>query len=176
MKRFVVAFLLALPWSSLAQDLPKSEFTISAGYLLEGELYLWETDQYGSVGETFLLKSDFVGYFSDNFGMGGFVSYGVPYYDGYGEISMLTFGIAMKGRFKASDLVLIKPAGYLGFRTYGDTAGNGFGVDVSVAIQYQLEKVKPFLEFGILGQPAGGNDVTSITFSPIFQVSLGIGF
>jgi hypothetical protein len=43
-------------------------------------------------------------------------------------------------------------------------------------VGYQGGKVKPFIDLGILTQPAGGNVETDFTFGPIFQVSFGVTF
>lgn len=176
MKKIISALLLIFPLSLHAQDLPKSEFGISAGYLFEGEVYLWEPNVYGSAGETFLLKADYVGYFSDYVGLGGYVSYGNPWYDGLETVTMSELGVEFITRFKTGDQFLFKPSVCLGYRSFGSGGGKGFAVNLAAALQYSGEKVKPYLELGFISQPAGGNSSTDITFSPIFQTSVGITF
>jgi len=163
-----------------AQDLKKNEFSISLGYMFEGEIYLWESNTYGSVGETMLFKGEFDHYFSvlaSRFGIGGYYCLGIPYYDGFEEIIQHEIGAVLKFRFNVGDKFQIKPGAYFGFRVYGDNAGTGFGINGSVSLQYQVsEKIKPFIDLGILSQPAGGNDATDMTYSPTFQASIGMTF
>lgn len=175
MKRFLLVCLLVIPNVVVAQDLPKSEFGFSFGYLFEGEGYLAYPNAYGSVGDTYHLRADYVGYFGDNFGMGGFVSYSNPYYFG-GNVSALEFGFVVKPRFSASEKVIVKIPIFVGYRTYGNSAGQGLGIDLSAQIQFQTEKVKPFVELGFLSQPVGGSDYSDATYSPCFLLAVGLNF
>jgi hypothetical protein len=174
MKKSFVAGLLVISLAAMGQELPKSELSVSLGYLMEGEVYVWTPNVYGSVGETVLFKADYTGYFSDYFGVGGYVSYANPYYWAFGNVSMYEVGFLLKGRFKAGEKMLIKLPVYVGYRGYGNEAGQALAINVSGVFEYQSEKVKPFLDIGFLSQPTGGNDATSMTFSPTFQVSAGI--
>jgi hypothetical protein len=101
----------------------------------------------------------------------------------YEEVTMHEIGLVLKGRLRAGDKFQIKPGVYTGFRAYtgekvdGDGPGTGLGVNVTVAFQYNLnEKVKPFVDLGIMTQPVGGNDATDATYGPTFQVNFGITF
>lgn len=174
MKHLLCIWLVVLPWTAVSQDLPKSELTISAGYLFEGEIYVNPPNQYGSVGETLLLKVDFVGYLSDYIGLGGYVAYGNPYYWAFGEISMAEFGLVVKPRFRAGEQFVFKLPVYAGYRTYGNSAGSGFAANLSGVLEYQMDKVRPFIDVGMMTQPVGGNSAADMTFSPTFQVSLGV--
>lgn len=165
--------LLVLPMTVAAQDLPKSEFSFSLGYLFEGEGYLAYFDSYGSVGETFHVRADYVGYFGANFGMGGFASFSNPYYFS-SEVSALEFGFVVKPRVSASENIVFKFPIYVGYRTYGNSMGQGLGIDFSAQVQLQMEKVRPFFELGFLSQPVGGNDATDATYSPTFLIALGL--
>ncbi len=176
MKRIFLAWLVILPLAAPGQSLPKSEFTFSAGYLFEGEVYVWAPNRYGSVGETFLLKTDYTGYFSDYFGLGGYVALGKPYYYAFEQIGMYEIGVVAKARFKAGDKFLFKLPLYIGYRNYDSSAGRGLAINLSGVLQYQGEKIKPFLDLGFLTQPAGGNEGTDMTFAPVFQASVGICF
>lgn len=173
MKRLIVLCLVVWPLAAFSQDLPKSEFSISAGYMFEGEVYVWYPNVYGSVGETFHLRTDYVGYFGDYFGMGGFVSYSNPYYYGQ-EVSATEFGVVLKGRFKAGENMVVKFPLCIGYRSYGNNAGQGLGIDFSGQLQFPGEKVRPFVELGFLTQPEGGNDFSDVTYGPVFLVSVGI--
>jgi len=155
------------------QSLPTSELNVSAGYLFEGEVYVWEPNQYGSVGETFLIKVDYTGYFSDYVGLGGYFSIAKPYYYAFENVSMAEVGVVAKARFKAGDKFLFKVPLYLGYRMYGGQGGKALAVNLSGVLEYQGEKFRPFLDVGFLTQPVGGNDFSDMTFGPVFQVSVG---
>lgn len=135
-------------------------------------------DQYFSVGETILLKLDYTAYIADFFGLGGYVTYGSPYYSFvYGEVSMAEFGVVLKPRFRAGDQLVVKFPVNLGYRSYGGLAGQGFGVNLSGVLEYQASpSIKPYLDIGIMTQPAGGNDATDITFGPTFALAAGVAF
>jgi hypothetical protein len=188
MKRLsVLVILISCALVSKAQDLKKNEFSVSLGYMFEGEMYAAELDQYYSVGETILIRGEFDHYFSsmgDRFGIGGYYTLGFPFYSYfYEEVTMHELGLVLKARFNASDQIQIKPGIYTGYRAYtggldaGEDPGTGFGLNATVSFQYELnEKLKPFIDLGIMTQPAGGNDATDITYSPTFQFSLGVTF
>ena len=85
------------------------------------------------------------------------------------------FRSPLKVRFPVGSNLQIKPGAYFGYRLYGGNAGQGLGINGSVALQYQLnERIKPLGELGILSQPNGGNNDTDLTYSPVFLVSAGI--
>lgn len=174
MKRLFLTWLVVLPLAVHSQDLPRTELNVSAGYLFEGAVYVWEPNVYGSVGETFLLKVDYTGYFSDYVGLGGYVALAKPYYYAFENVSLAEVGVVAKARFKAGDKFLCKVPLYLGYRMYGDQAGKGLAVNLSGVLEYQGEKFRPFIDIGFLTQPAGGNDFSDMTFSPVLQVSLGV--
>jgi hypothetical protein len=180
MKKIMLLVFTLCVFEIHAQDLKKNEFSISLGYMFEGEIYMWEQNFYGSVGETILFKAEYDHYFSvlaGRFGLGPYYCFGIPYYNGYEEIMQHEIGAVLKFRFNAGDKFQIKPGAYFGFRAYGDNAGTGFGINGSVSLQYQVsEKIKPFIDLGIMSQPAGGNDATDITYSPTFQASVGVTF
>lgn len=177
MKRSMLVWLMVLPLAAAGQDLPKNELSISVGYMFEGEVYVWTPDVYGSVGESVLVKADYVTWFTDYFGLGGYVNYGSPYYWAFETVTMGEFGIVFKGRFQAGEDLLIKVPAYIGYRTYSNEAGQGLGINASMVLEYQLEgKVKPFLDVGFLAQPTGGNDATTMTFAPMFAACVGVSF
>lgn len=180
MKKIMLTLLLLGVLCAQAQNLKKSDFSVSLGYMFEGEVYLWESDFYGSVGETLLIRLEYDHYFdamANRFGLGLFYTYGSPWYDGYETTGMHEIGGVIKARLSAGDKLLIKPGAYFGFRSYANNAGTGLGINGSVAFEYQLsDKIKPFIDLGILTQPAGGNEATDITYSPVFQVNFGITF
>ena len=179
MKHMFMVLLLLAASGAAAQELKNDQFSVSLGYMFEGEIYVWEADFYGSVGETLLVRAEYDHYFSSmgsRFGLGAFYTFGVPWYTIYEETSQHEIGAVVKLRLRAGDNMLIKPGLYLGYRAYGNDAGEGLGINGSVQLEYQLEKVKPFLDLGIMSQPAGGNDFSDLTYSPTFQLLLGVTF
>ncbi|MFZ2905787.1 MAG: hypothetical protein WAZ98_06265 [Cyclobacteriaceae bacterium] len=169
-----------------SQELKGNEFSISVGYMFEGEGYAAYFDQYFSVGETILIRSEFDHYFSamgNRFGFGAYYMLGFPYYSYvYEVVTMHEFGLVLKGRLNAGEKLLIKPGIYTGYRSYSGGEyttvgpGTGFGLNASLAFQFQTNGIKPFIDLGIMTQPAGGNDETDITYSPTFQINFGITF
>jgi hypothetical protein len=180
MKKFLFVLFFLAAVKAGAQELKSNEFSVSLGYMFEGEVYIWESDFYGSVGETMLVRLEYDHYFAsmgNRFGLGVYYTYGSPWYDGYETIGQHEIGAVLRARLSAGDKLLIKPGAYFGYRAYSDEAGQGLGINGSVAFQYRLnEKIQPFLDMGILSQPAGGNDFSDITYSPVFQINVGIAF
>ncbi len=176
MKRIFLTWLVVLPLAVSGQDLPKSELTVAAGYLFEGSAYVWVPNRYGSFGDTYVVKADYVGFFSNVVGLGGYVSYALPYYGIYESVTMMELGMVCKARFKAGEKFVVKFPLYIGYRGYGGGAGRALAVNFSGVLQYQGEKLRPFLDVGFISQPVGGNDYSDITFAPIMQVSAGLAF
>ncbi|MCI0750399.1 MAG: hypothetical protein L0Y35_01035 [Flammeovirgaceae bacterium] len=181
MKAFCTVFVLVLTLAVQAQDLKKTEFSVSLGYLFEGEIYLAEFDQYSSFGESILLRIQFDNYFASmgsRFGIGAYYNYASPYMGAIDDsFAMHEFGVAFKARLSASESLLIKPMLNVGYRTYDDDeSSTGLGINGAVDLQFFAGKLKPFVELGILSQPSGGNDLTDATFAPIFQISAGLTF
>jgi hypothetical protein len=51
---------------------------------------------------------------------------------------------------------------------------SAFGIGPSIEVQFATGSVvAPHVEIDFLSQPAGGNDYTDITFSPIFYLGAG---
>jgi hypothetical protein len=180
MKKIILVVFCLGVLEGQAQELKRSEFSISLGYMFEGEIYIWEDDFYGSVGETLLLRLEYDHYFSSmskRLGVGLFYTYGTPWYDGYEAVAQHEIGAVLKARLSAGDKLLIKPGAYFGYRSYGDNAGTGLGINGSVAFEYRVSnKIKPFIDLGIMSQPTGGNELTDITYGPVFQLNFGVTF
>ena len=180
MKKLMLSVLMLGAIESYAQELKQSDFSASIGYMFEGEVYLWESDFYGSVGETLLIRLEYDHYFKamgNRFGIGLFYTYGNPWYDGFENVGQHEIGGVLKARLSAGPRLLIKPGAYFGYRAYGGEAGTGLGINGAVAFEYQLnDKIKPFVDLGILTQPAGGNNATDMTYAPVFQVNVGLTF
>ena len=180
MKKIILVLFTLAVLGAQAQNLKTNEVSVSLGYMFEGEMYVWETDRYASVGETLLVRVEYDHYFgalANRLGLGLFYTYGTPWYGGFEAVAQHEIGGVLKVRFNAGEKLLIKPGAYFGYRTYGDDAGQGFGINGSVAFEYQLnDKIKPFIDMGIMSQPAGGNDASDITYAPVFQINFGVTF
>jgi hypothetical protein len=185
MKKAMLIFCFSLFAVALhAQDLKKNELSVSVGYMFEGEIWADDLGAYFSVGETVLIRGEYNYFVATPFGIGFYYTLGFPYYSYfYEEVTMHEVGLVFKGRIPAGNMVVIKPGLYAGYRAYtggldaGYDPGTGFGLNGTVAFQFMPSaKIKPFIDMGIMSQPAGGNDLTDITYSPTFQVNVGITF
>jgi len=180
----ILPLIILLPCWVFGQDLKKNEFSISLGYMFEGEMYADEVDAYFSVGETILIRAEDNFFLSDHIGIGVYYTLGFPFYSAYyEEVTMQELGAVIKGRIPAGEKFVIKPGVYVGYRLYsGDNylgigPGNGMALNATVAAQYAISaKIKPFVDLGIVTQPLGGNEETNITYGPTFQMNFGITF
>ena len=156
-----------------------THISIAATQMSETDnLYFAEIDRYFYVGDALLFKAEvdfYLAAFNKNFGIGVFANFGSPWYGWYEEVSMTEFGPSFKFKINAGKVVFV-PSLYIGYRSYEGDAGEALGLNLSVKVQYPLEKIVPFVDIGFLSQPAGGNDDTDITFSPVFIIGGGIGF
>lgn len=179
-KNLIILYFLLHACFSIAQDLKKNEFSISAGYWFIGEMYADYYVQYYEVGGTILTRAEFNHYFSvmnSRFGIGSYYNLAFPFYSyAFNHITMHEFGLVLKTRFNLSERLLIKPGVYAGYRLYGAGAGEGLGVNGSITLQYLGGKIKPFIDAGILTQPAGGDTYTNYFFGPQILISLGVSF
>jgi hypothetical protein len=183
MRRVVFLMMIFAVSAVNAQKLKNTEFSVSAAYMFEDAvLYFHEINQERYVGDNFFFKGDF-SYFPDSFsrrfGFGVYYTFGQPFYAFYDVVTQHEFGLSLKARFSASLKILIVPTVYVGYRIYdsddGDP-GEGLGLNFSAIFQYRMEKVSPFLDVGFMTQPAGGNDATDITYSPVFIIGGGVSF
>lgn len=179
-KAFCVLSLICMTTMVSGQNLKNTEVSLSAGYMFEDAvLYFHEINQERYVGDTFLLKGD-VSYFPDSFskrfGFGIYYVFAEPFYAFYDVVTQNEFGLSLKAKLPASRTVIFVPTVYVGYRSYDGNAGEGLGLNFSTIIQFPLKKISPFLDIGFMTQPAGGNDESDITYSPVFMVGGGISF
>jgi len=179
-KTFLILTLLCIVSNLNAQKLKNTEFSISAAYMFEDAvLYFHEINQERFVGDTFLLKGDFSYFpdsFSKRFGFGLYYTWAEPFYAFYDVVSQNEFGLSLKAKFNISRKIIFVPTAYIGYRSYDGEAGEGMGVNFSAIFQFPLDKITPFLDIGFMTQPAGGNDETDITYSPVFVIGGGVSF
>ena len=179
MKRFIFLILICANTSLLAKPGNNVQVSISGAYLFESDnLYFAEIDRFFYIGDAIILKAESDYYFhtfNKNFGVGLFANIGSPWYDGFEETLMIEFGPALKWKFNLKKIVFI-PSFYIGYRSYEGDAGDGLGLNLSIKAQFPQDKFIPFIDIGFLTQPAGGNDATDITFSPVFILGGGVSF
>ena len=180
MQRYLaLTVALLVPAAASANEESDLDVSVSATYVLEGDnLYVAEADEFFYVGDGVLLKGEAIRYlpaFSRRFGVGVFLQAGYLWYDGYEEIAMVEAGPAFSWRLQVEPFVVV-PTLYFGYRHYGDDAGDGLGINVSLQARYPRGRYTPFLDVGFLTQPTGGNDDTDITFSPVFTLGAGLSF
>ncbi len=179
MKKLILLTLLFLSTNLFALPGKNIQVSISGNYMFEDDnLYFAEIDRYFYVGDAIIFKAELDFYlkaFSRNFGIGLFANIGSPWYDGYEETSMTEFGPSLKWRIEVNQMVLI-PTLYIGYRSYEENAGDALGLNFSLKAQFPQDRFVPFVDIGFLAQPAGGNDDTDMTFSPVFIIGGGVAF
>src|SRR5688572_18270905 len=109
MKKIILVLCSLAVLEVRAQDLKSNEVSVSLGYMFEGELYLWEIDRYGSVGETLFIRLEYDHYFgalANRLGLGLYYTYGRPWYDGYEVIAQHEIGAVLKARLSVGDKLL----------------------------------------------------------------------
>jgi len=177
MKKLVSTFMILFSVISVVKAENNIQLSIAGNYMFEVDnLYFAEIDRYYYVGDAFIFKAEADYYlegFNNKFGVGIYASIGAPWYDGFEETSMTEFGPTLKWKFDINEFKII-PSLYIGYRSYEGEAGDGLGLNLSLKAQYPQEGFIPFVDFGFLSQPAGGNDATDITFAPVFIIGGGI--
>lgn len=175
----VIAAAMFVPAAAAANEAKSLDVSVSAIYVVEGDnLYVHEADEYYYVGDGFLVKGEAIRYlpaFSQRFGVGAFMHAGYIWYDGFEEIAMFELGPAFSWRLQVEPFVVV-PTLYFGYRRYSDDAGDGLGINLSLQARYPMGSYTPFFDVGFLTQPAGGNDASDATFSPVFTVGAGLTF
>jgi hypothetical protein len=96
------------------------------------------------------------------------------------SVMMMEFGGSLKGRFIVGrGAVAIKAGVNIGYRILTSDLEradkvSAFSIGPSIEVQFATGSiVAPHVEIGFLSQPAGGNEYTDITFSPIVYLGAG---
>jgi hypothetical protein len=154
----------------------------SIGMWLGGDIWLDDLNMEISKESSLLVHLFYDSYLMQKFSLGAYLNYS-PATLSYGSIeedaTMLELGGAIKYKILFEDKYALKIGLGLGYRKLSveglsEADGEGFGLNLSVEGQYCLQNGHSvFVETGFLTQPAGGNDDTSITWSPIFYLSAG---
>jgi hypothetical protein len=170
---FVISF-------SYAQNLANGQISVSGGYLPEsGVLYFGEINQYRYVGDTPWFKGEIAYHpdlFAKRFGFGAYYGLAFPFYAFYDVVTMNEFGLNLQVRLNLTPRFQVIPKLFTGYRSYSGEAGEGFGLNFSTVFLYRTGSVNPFMEAGFFSQPAGGNEGTDITYSPLFEFGAGVSF
>jgi hypothetical protein len=97
------------------------------------------------------------------------------------DVTSVEFGFALKPKISLNDQFAIKPGLNVGYRSLSsddaDAEADGLAVNLSVEFQYHLANgVIPYIDFGFLSQPVGGNSNFDITWGPILHLTVGIAY
>jgi len=195
----VTAALLLLASSAvMAQDKPAYkpfDFGLSAGMIMPGGIYIGIADEQVVTSASPFFKAHVDAYIVEKLAMGLYVSYlklsldhwkgstaVIP--DAYNGVTGFEIGCAIKPCFWLNDQVALKPALEIGYRRMSldyiaddeNASVNGMALGGNLALKFKAGAVSPFVDGGIISQPVGGNDYTSVSFAPIFALSGGIEF
>lgn len=185
-KHLLLIILLAFTVLAYSQDVPTS-FTanIKGGLLLpssgavEVADFGWQLDTKISP----LLKADLDAILIPKLSMGVYVLFtpmGVE--DSDEKANLFSFGGTIKPRFMLANGLQLRPGLAIGYNAMSFTAFDDKGKGLNVGFQFEAskkvnDKFGVVGEFGFITQPVGGvQDVTDITYSPIFYICLGIEF
>jgi hypothetical protein len=176
----ILATALSAPAMAMSKD-AQNDFGVKIGVVLPGT---WDSD-YGSAdsdaglglgvfGDMRVAERIFFGAFLD------YTSLSISDVDYSG--SELDLGVALKFQLDTPELpMILRPS--LGF-AYGTTTSDGdvdsaslFVINLSIeAISANTDGLSYFGEFGFTAVPAGGNDDSDLTHSPIFFLKGGLIF
>jgi hypothetical protein len=177
----IVAVLVLICSSPASAQEKTTEFGITGGLLLAGEVYLAEFDTWLDTDTSLLVRLTYDSFQIPSLGFGGFLNFAsVGVADESG--TMVTIGGAIKPRWYlgAAKDQTIDVGLNLGYRSVSSDA---FTEDVSgLALNLSAEYMKPLgdrqliVDVGFITQPTGGNDATDVTWDPIFYLTAGITF
>jgi hypothetical protein len=176
-----VAVLVLIGYSPVSAQEKTTEFGVTGGLLLAGEVYLAEFDTWLDSDTSFLARLTYDSYQIPSLGFGGFLNFASVGVEGESG-TMVTIGGAIKPRWyvgAAKDQKIDVGLG-IGYRSL---SSDSFSEDVSgLALNLSAEYMKPFgdrqliVDIGFITQPTGGNDATDVTWPPIWYLTAGIAF
>ena len=186
------------------EQFKRIEYGISAGALFPGSIWLdmVSDNVVNSASPMFRAFADVR--VADYFAMGVYANVALitlDHLESYPTVSIpgdyknataYEFGAVFKVPLRVGEKLELVPGFNVGYRrisskfvsesfvTYGgikETTGdvNGLGLNASLELRYLTGgPVSPYLEFGFLSQPTGGNKLTFLTFPPIVYLVGGI--
>jgi hypothetical protein len=149
-----------------------------AGMLMPGEVYVdagsFEGEVETDAGFAAMLGADAM--VAPRLSIGGF-----GFAASFDDATILTFGGTIKGRFRPSGTMQVRPGLAVGYQTIDydgsdSTTGFDLGGFVEVALPRAGSRTEWLFEAGFITQPSGGNEEIELTFGPIFYLSAGVGF
>jgi hypothetical protein len=198
---WVSVLLIAAPVYAFDLEKKKIDLAVSAGILGSGNIDAsWDSDFKPrrtisfSNEPSFLTRAMADYYLIPNLSIGGAMQYAavtpkndIIYYDAgwhsinRNDITVLGYGLTLKGRIIASDTVAVKPGitigGWSSFSQSPEARESGLAINGSLEIQYYfMENLYTFIDAGFFSQPYGGVvDVAYIRGGPIFYFCVGLG-
>jgi len=180
-KLLILISIIAMPVYALAQV----NWELSLNYHLGADenVYLEEPDAFLSMESALGFKGRATMPLGGTFVGGLFLGYipSVGLEEADTDASLLEFGLMFGPNFEVGDMNLITTA-EIGYRTTSvDESGisnlDGLGLNFNAALWIKpSESICPKVELGFITQPTGGNDDTSVTWSPYWYIGGGIVF
>ena len=172
--------LVALLWPGVAAA--QLEVNVALGGQFGGTYDVSPGPDLGADGGFFSkLGVDY--FFSEYFGIGSYLAYGMSFNGRQGDINAVEFGITLKPRYSFDDAlgstdIVVTPELMVGWRGsypgFGPSS-NGLALNFGLDLRARFENgFAIFVEPGFLTQPVGGNDLADVTFSPIGFVVAGV--
>ena len=180
MKKTIVTIIFILFSASLVQAQSQSwNLNFKGGILLPGMVTVEGYDADTDMGWIANMAVDAM--LAEKLSMGGYLFYSGLTAEGSDEgANILGIGGTIKARFTLKGGTQIRPGVILAYQI---TSGNVFddvtGLDVGFTgeVAFPLKDKKAIVaEIGFTSQPSGGNSDVSVTWSPIFYLTLGYEF
>ena len=156
---------------------------IKAGFLAPGSVYVEEVDEDFDLNAGPLLLATFDAMVAPKLSIGVFLLHARPtvtVFDEDYDANITTFGGTIKGRFGGADALQVRPGLAVGYQLISSDEGvddvKGLDVGGLVELSIPAGSIRVPIELGFISQPAGGNDDSDVTFSPIFYLAGGIEF
>jgi hypothetical protein len=153
---------------------------LKVGYMFEGDAYLDNAFFEGDIeiGGGLVAVGSVDAVMAPRFSAGAFAL--LAFVEG---TTIATVGATLKGRFRVSPAIEVRPGLALGYQSIVDdnnsfstTKGFDIGAFLEVAFPRGNGRSEWLLEAGFITQPIGGSSEDTVTFGPIFYVGVGLGW
>ena len=173
---FKVVAVLVLLFSVSSAKGYNEQSSLSVSYLTAGEAYIegYYGGGYVDTDPGFIFK-----YMKDTRSDSDVI---LGYYASYTSIGSDNFiegGFSLKKAFKGFSNNDARAGLSIGYRSLNIESENGDGLAINFSCELDLEKadnMDPFVEFGFITQPAGGNADVDLTWAPIVYIGIGAHF